>query len=91
MFLYPKLSTLLKSCQHGCRKRRLISTQLFTYLESLYSIADRNMHSGSIYFDFSKAFDTVAIDILLQKLSNFGLDDGFPYNTHHIYKIECKR
>ena len=24
-----------------------------------------------------KAFDTVVIDILLQKFSNFGLDDGF--------------
>ena len=75
--MYPKLSILQNNCQHGFRKRRLTSTQLFTYLESFYRNADRNIPRDSIYYDFSKAFDIVAIDILLQKLSKFGLDDGF--------------
>ena len=77
LFLYPKLSILLNNCQRGFRKRRSTKTQLFTYSESLYRNADRNIPCGSIYFDFSKAFDTVAIDTLLQKFSNFGLDNGF--------------
>ena len=77
MFLYPKISILLNHCQNGFRKRLSTSTQLFTYLESLNRNADRNIPCGFIYFSFSKVFDTVAYDILLQKLSNFGLDDGF--------------
>ena len=77
IFLYPKLSFLLNNCPRDFRKRRSTSTQLFTFLEPLNRNADRNSSFGSIYFGFSKAFDTVAIDILRQTLYKLGLRRWF--------------
>ena len=65
--------TLLNPNQGGFRKNNSTINTIANYLDNIYdSINDKNL-SLAIYIDFSKAFDTVNHDILLQKLSHLGL------------------
>lgn len=64
----------LTDTQHGFVRSRSTSTNLATYTESLVCAVDNRLQVDAIYTDFSKAFDKVSHQMLLQKLSVYGFD-----------------
>ena len=75
--IYPKIGKHLSNSQHGFRKQRSTVTQLLSFLGEVYQTSDFNVPSAAVYFDFSKAFGSVRDDIILNKLSMYGLDHDF--------------
>jgi hypothetical protein len=64
---------LICKTQHGFSKGRSTTTALLTYSNELSASLDHGMCVDSAYFDFSKAFENVRHDYLIEKLSNIGL------------------
>jgi hypothetical protein len=80
--------------QHGFRKFNSTTVNLVTYLNSIMPTLCPQGQIDSVYFGLSSAFDTVPHNILLHKLSNFGLSSSYvdwfhSYldNTHSFVRI----
>ena len=69
---------MLDSRQHGFLDLKSCSSNMVTFLDYIFlSINDfKTMSTDIIYFDFSKAFDSVNHDLLLYKLKNYYSIDG---------------
>ena len=76
--------SLINSCQFGFKKG--ISTQdaILNLTEQIYKSLDENCSAVGVFIDFSKAFDTVNRNILLRKLSNYGIN-GLPLRLLSSY------
>lgn len=59
--------------QHGFVKNKSTLTNLSQYVEYISSNLDAGYEVHAIYTDFSKAFDSVNFDILLEKLGSIGV------------------
>ena len=66
-------------CQHGFRKKTSTTTALIHILETVTTLFDdkRNRSLAVLSLDFTKAFDKVDHEILLQKLTMKHLPTGF--------------
>jgi len=69
-YLRPKLTSM----QHGFLAKCSTSTQLLTVLSKINNILDSRVQTDIIYFDLSKAFDSVPHAPLLAKLTSFGIN-----------------
>jgi hypothetical protein len=67
--LIPKITTL----QHGFLRNRSTVTQLLQVFTNINNILDKGDQTDVIYFDLSKAFDSVPHKLLLEKLKTFGI------------------
>ena len=76
-YIYPRVRYKISNAQHGFRKKRSTITQMLSYLDEVYHTHDAKIPCAAMYFDFSKAFDSVRHDILVQKFAAFGFDDIF--------------
>ena len=66
---------LLNDRQFGFRKNYSIAISVSNY-DKLIKNSEQNLHSCCLFFDPSKAFDTVDHKILLTKMrKNFGIRD----------------
>ncbi|CAH2109339.1 unnamed protein product [Euphydryas editha] len=63
--------------QHGFTPARSTRTNLVTFVENIIEAVDSNKQVDAIYTDFSKAFDKVSHDVLIQKLHVYGFTDPF--------------
>lgn len=63
-------NNLLAHYQHGFRKGRSVTTNLLLYMEKVTEMIDLGLPVDVVYFDFSKAFDKVPHEKLVEKLSN---------------------
>ena len=76
MYEYFNEFNLLAEQQYGFRKK---NTQRSTLLKKLIDHVSKQMENGktpgNLYIDLSKAFDTLAFDILLFKLKYYGVTD----------------
>lgn len=72
--LIPNLLELLSPKQHGFVPKKSCVTQLLTVLHDLGKTLDAGQESDVLYLDFSKAFDSVPHNLLLHKLSLYGID-----------------
>jgi hypothetical protein len=79
LLTYTSQYGLLNDSQHGFRRRRSTDSILITFFEYVTDKVDNSFIVDSIYFDFSKAFDTVPHSLLLNKLYSFGI-------RHHALK-----
>lgn len=70
--------------QHGFTGGRSTTTNLFIYINKVLNAMDSGNCVHSIYTDFSKAFDRVDHDILMHKLSNYGVG-GSALSWIHSY------
>jgi hypothetical protein len=70
--IYPSLSSLINTSQHGFLKNHPCITQLVTVLHDIGKNLDSNK-VDMIYLDFSKAFDSIDHAILLQQLHMHGI------------------
>ena len=59
--------------QFGFRKKHSTTHALINIIELIKSAFDQSKFACGIFVDFSKAFDTVDHNILLQKLSHYGI------------------
>jgi hypothetical protein len=64
---------ILHDSQHGFRKRRGCDTQLVLTTNDLVASLDKNKQVDAVLLDFSKAFDRVPHNRLLQKLKHYGI------------------
>lgn len=71
------INNKINSSQHGFIKSKSTTTNLISYLNVIVPVIESQGQTDSIYFDFSKAFDLVPHNILLTKMGNFGLTNGY--------------
>ena len=67
-YIIPKLTNL----QHGFLRNRSTATQLLTVFSKINNILDTGNQADVVYFDLSKAFDSVPHNFLIHKLKSFG-------------------
>ncbi|KAF7242706.1 C-type lectin domain family 3 member A [Varanus komodoensis] len=63
----------LTATQHGFRKNRSCQTNLVEFYDKVSRWLDEGDAVDVVYLDFSKAFDKVPHDILMEKLRSFGI------------------
>ncbi len=76
----------ISSNQHGFIGGRSTTSNLFIYVNYLLEALNNGQAVHTIYTDFSKAFDRVDHNILLDKLSNYGIQ-GRALSWIHSYLI----
>ena len=65
---------ILCDSQHGFRQRRLCETQLVSTITDFINTIEGKGQCDVILLDFSKAFDKVSHELLMQKLSRYGIN-----------------
>ena len=66
---------LVYEFQFGFQKGKSTSMALVTLIDNVTEALDKGECIIGVFLDFSKAFDTVDHDILLQKLTLYGIQD----------------
>ena len=64
----------IRPSQHRFRKGRCGLTNLISFYDQVTHLVEEGKPVGVVYLDFSKAFDTVPDNILLEKLAAHGLE-----------------
>ena len=70
---FLKNENILSNFQFGFREKYSTTHALLSFIEKVAHAIDKSSHMVGIFLDFSKAFDTVNHDILLYKLSHYGV------------------
>lgn len=81
--------------QHGFIQGRSVLTNLIHFLDYTAEAFSSQGQVDAVYFDCSKAFDTVNHTLLLSKLSNYGLTNDFcrffsSYLKNRVNVVKCK-
>ena len=66
-------NSILNDSQYGFRKKRSTLHALLDATENIYKSVDLKLFTVGIFIDFSRAFDVINHDILLKKLSHYGI------------------
>ena len=69
-----KVNQGIRPSQHGFMNGRSCLTNLISFYDKVTRSVDEGKAVDVVYLDFSKAFDTVPYDILVEKLAAHGLD-----------------
>ena len=64
---------IFSNFQFGFREKHTTSHALLHFIDKISQAIDKKMHTIGIFLDYSKAFDTVDHNILLSKLSHYGV------------------
>jgi len=65
---------VIGNSQHEFVKNKSCQTNLIAFFDRITSLVDKGEAVDVVYLDFSKAFDTVSHDILINKLGKYNLD-----------------
>jgi len=66
---------VIRSSQHGFTKGKSCLTNLIAFYDDMTGWVDEGRAVDVVYLVFSKAFDTISHNILLEKLRKCGLDE----------------
>lgn len=81
---FLEVQKLLNTSQHGFRSKKSTSTAIAELCNSVYECLNNKQFPIALYFDLSRAFDTVDHDLLLEKLYRIGVR-GVAYNWAASY------
>ena len=81
---------ILSPYQFGFRKNKSTTQAVLNQLEFIYQNLDQSKTVISIFMDFSKAFDCIDHEILLNKMNFYGIR-GIPYNWFASYLSDRKQ
>ena len=70
---FLKNHNIFFNLQFGFREKHNTIHALLSFIEKVAHSIDKSSHMIGIFLDFSKAFDTINHDILLYKLSHYGV------------------
>ena len=73
MTSHLEIKNLLCDEQYGFRPKRSTSTAIFNFLKNIIDEINNRKIVGTIYLDFSKAFDSINHTRLLDKLKDMGI------------------
>lgn len=68
---------LLTSAQHGFRSGRSTQTGVLEFVEFVYDCLDNGSYVAGLFFDLSKAFDSISFQFILDKCYNLGFRGVF--------------
>ena len=77
--MYNRVSTFLEIVkilhenQYGFRKKSSTYLALLSFVDKVIQAIEKGEYAVGVFLDFSKAFDTVDHDILLDKLDHYGI------------------
>ena len=77
--MYNRVSTFLEifkilhENQYGFRKKSSTHLALLSFVDKVIQAIEKGEYAVGVFLDFSKAFDTVDHDILLDKLDHYGI------------------
>ena len=83
--LYSHCKDKITIHQHGFVPHKSCNTQLIEFSSQLAYNLNNHLQTDIVYFDFSKAFDSVSHDLILEKLKNQFDIDGKLLNFLKIY------
>jgi hypothetical protein len=64
---------ILYPLQHGFRKHRSCETQLLEFVDDITNNLEKSAQTDILVMDFAKAFDKVSHNLLVHKLSHYGI------------------
>ena len=70
---FLKTHSIFSNFQFGFREKHNTEHALLNFIDKVAHALDNSSHLVGIFLDFSKAFDTINHDILLFKLSHYGV------------------
>ncbi|KAG7305787.1 hypothetical protein JYU34_009925 [Plutella xylostella] len=71
---YLEVNGILPDVQSGFRRGRSTSTALIDVVDNILASADKGMSTILTLLDFSRAFDTINVPLLIAKLTYYGFD-----------------
>uniref|UniRef100_K7F1H0 Reverse transcriptase domain-containing protein n=1 Tax=Pelodiscus sinensis TaxID=13735 RepID=K7F1H0_PELSI len=74
---------VIGNSQHGFVKNKSCQTNLIAFFDRITSFVDKEEAVDVVYLDFSKVFDTVLHDILINKLGKYNLDGATIRGVHN--------
>jgi hypothetical protein len=86
-YIYTNVQNVISEHQHGFFRGRSTSTNLSCISHFISAALDKNTQVDVIYTDFSKAFDRIDHNILLNKLRYFGFSDSL-LNLFESYLLD---
>jgi Reverse transcriptase (RNA-dependent DNA polymerase) len=66
-------NNLLYKHQHGFMKKKGTATALFELVNEIHTSLEEGQKCMGVFYDFSKAFDSISHQILLKKLERYGI------------------
>lgn len=75
---------ILNENQHGFRQNRSTQTAIYDCLEYIYKSLNNREHTVGLFYDLSRAFDSIDHKLLLEKLYSVGVR-GIPLNWAASY------
>lgn len=74
--IYLERNNILPELQSGFRKNRSTATALLDVTDNLLCAQDKGLCSILVLLDFSRAFDSINVELLISKLSYYGFDQS---------------
>jgi uncharacterized protein (DUF934 family) len=89
--IIPHIRPHISKFQHGFLAKSSTSTQLISFFNIINNYLDNREEADVIYFDLSKAFDSVPHPPLISKLQSFGINGNLLNWFENYLSERCQR